>query len=118
MDWLFLDSEKQISEIIEESFREDISAIAIFKHSTRCSISSMAKQRLERSWDLSPKNSPIYYLDLLAHRDISNLIAEQFSVIHASPQLLLIKNGKCFFNASQQDIRVEDVKSSIQKISN
>lgn len=118
MEWLFLDSEKQIPEIIELSFREHISAIAIFKHSTRCSISSMAKNRLERTWYLSPENLPIYYLDLLSNRSVSNQIAEQFSVTHASPQLLLIKNGKCFYNASHQAISVEDVKAALKKISN
>jgi bacillithiol system protein YtxJ len=35
----------------------------------------------------------LYYLDLIAHRDISNAIAKRFEVHHESPQLLVVKNG-------------------------
>ena len=118
MEWLFLENEKQISELITLSSDKNISAIAIFKHSTRCSVSSMAKQRLERTWDFSPKNLPVFYLDLIEHRSLSNQIASQFSVQHQSPQLLLIKNGKCIFHSSHQAIQVADVKEIIEKINN
>jgi bacillithiol system protein YtxJ len=45
-----------------------------------------------------------YYLDLLNYREISNQIADQFEVIHQSPQILLIKNGKAVSNASHEGI--------------
>jgi bacillithiol system protein YtxJ len=45
-----------------------------------------------------------YFLDLLNHRDISNEIASKFEVVHQSPQLLLIKNGKSIYNTSHENI--------------
>jgi bacillithiol system protein YtxJ len=79
----------------------------IFKHSTRCSISTMAKNRLERS--PKPEGIDFVYLDLLAHRDISNKISIDFEVEHASPQVLIIKNGTCVYDESHNAINMEDI---------
>jgi bacillithiol system protein YtxJ len=68
----------------------------------------MALNRLESRWTDNEK-IPTYYLDLLNHRDISNEIASVFSVEHASPQVLLIKNGVCVYNASHTDISAADI---------
>jgi bacillithiol system protein YtxJ len=54
----------------------------------------MALKQFENEFDSSDKVTP-YFLDLIAHRDISNEIASRFGVTHQSPQLILIK-GKPF----------------------
>lgn len=82
--------------------------VLLFKHSTRCSISSMALSRLESKWKDDEK-IPTYYLDLLNHRDISNEIESLYSVEHASPQVLLIKNGKCVYHASHSAINAAEI---------
>ena len=46
----------------------------------------------------------VYYLDLLQYRIISNDIAKMFEVVHESPQLLVIKNENCVYNASHNNI--------------
>ena len=88
--------------------------VLLFKHSTRCSISSMALNRLESKW-IDNEKIPAYYLDLLNHRDISNEIADVFSVEHASPQVLLIKNGVCVYNASHTDISAADILAAVKQ---
>jgi bacillithiol system protein YtxJ len=55
----------------------------------------MALKQFENEFDLSDKVTP-YFLDLIAHREISNGIASRFGVMHQSPQLLLIKEGNQF----------------------
>ena len=47
MKWEILSTEQQFLDFLDNE-----SLFAIFKHSTRCSISSMAKNRVERDWDL------------------------------------------------------------------
>jgi bacillithiol system protein YtxJ len=79
----------------------------IFKHSTRCSISTMAKNRLERAEE--PTGVDFNYLDLIAHRDISNKIANDFDVEHASPQILIIKNGACVYDESHNAINMDEI---------
>lgn len=85
----------------------------IFKHSTRCSISLMAKKKLELEGEVIPENVPVYYLDLLNYREISNAIAEIFQVHHQSPQLLVIKDGECIFEASHGEISAEEAAEQL-----
>jgi bacillithiol system protein YtxJ len=107
MNWHILDSEDQLFKIQEESYNR---AVLIFKHSTRCSISSTAKSRLERKWNVSlDKNILFYYLDLLAFKNVSNRIALVFEVEHQSPQVILLKDGKAILHASHLDIDLDKV---------
>ncbi|MCR9289735.1 MAG: bacillithiol system redox-active protein YtxJ [Bacteroidetes bacterium] len=106
MNWIPLTSISQIDEIIQRS--KEVPC-AIFKHSTRCSISSMAKYRLEDDWNFPTTQVEPYFLDLIAHRDISAAIADKFSVWHESPQLLLIREGECTYDASHLDITVDEL---------
>ncbi len=110
MEWIPLTTDEQLEEIKNQSNLPSLSGVAIFKHSTRCSISSMIKNRLERFWNFPQKNLPIYYLDIIAFRSISDKIASDFNIEHQSPQLLLIKKGECIYNASHNQIAVDSVK--------
>ena len=103
MNWIKLENEDQINEI-----KNDAGYSIIFKHSTRCSISMMAKKRVEMDADELPQDIKPYFLDLIAYRNLSGLIAETFQVHHESPQLLLIKNGECLLDQSHGDISIEE----------
>ena len=113
MNWLKLENSPDLQQLLDSSFSNSISAVAIFKHSTRCIISTMVKSRLIFSWDFKEK-LPIYYLDLIQYRNLSNQIAQEFSVEHQSPQLLLIKDGKCFYHTSHIGISVNDIKQLLE----
>jgi bacillithiol system protein YtxJ len=85
--------------------------VLIFKHSTSCSISSMALSRLERAWsDAEMASLKPYYLDLLKYREISNKVAQEFGVQHESPQVLIIENGKCIYDSSHNTINYQEIK--------
>ncbi len=107
MNWNKLEDASQLDIINEESKSVKV---MILKHSTRCSISSMALNRIESNWkDSNSQLIKPYYLDLIAHRDISNLIAQQYGVEHQSPQVLIISNGKCIYHESHNNIRYADI---------
>jgi bacillithiol system protein YtxJ len=112
LNWIEVKSEADLNNIIKESFQDNL-GVAIFKHSTRCSISSVAKTRLSTFWDFK-EELPVYYLDLISYREISNLIAEKFKIRHESPQLLIIKNGEVVYNASHLSISVKDLHSKLE----
>lgn len=106
MNWIPLQHELQIEEIIQKSNNK---LQVIFKHSTRCSISSMAKNRLDKKE--KPEGMDFYYLDLIKHRNISNKIATDFLVSHQSPQVLIINQGKCIYDESHSGITMEEIES-------
>jgi len=103
MNWTMLNSADQIEEI-----KQNEGYSLIFKHSTRCSISMMVKKRFEMDWDKLPENFPLFFLDLIKYRDLSNKIAADFNVYHESPQLLLIKGGECVLDLSHGEVSVEE----------
>jgi bacillithiol system protein YtxJ len=107
MNWNKLTSEEQIDQVIFESAAKPV---LLFKHSTSCSISSMSLDRLLRNWkpEDADKITP-YYLDLLAYRNLSNLVAERFGIPHESPQVLLIQNGKVTYHESHYGISYAEI---------
>ena len=107
MNWINFDQADQIRQIEEESRK---TPCLIFKHSTRCSISSIAKFRLENEWAFSEHEMVPYCLDLIEHRHISNAIAEKFEVHHESPQIILVWKGEVLLDASHLDISVGEIK--------
>ncbi|HET8828391.1 MAG TPA: bacillithiol system redox-active protein YtxJ, partial [Pelobium sp.] len=80
----------------------------------RCSISLMAKKRVDMDLEDLPDTVKPYFLDLIAYREISNQVAELFQVHHESPQLLLIKDGECVLDQSHGDISIEETLEIIK----
>lgn len=109
MNWTDLNDVAQLETIKKDSHNQPQ---VIFKHSTRCSISSMVKNRLDRSE--IPAGIQFHYLDLIAHRDVSNKIAEAFFVEHESPQVLLIRNGECVYDESHNGISMDEIAEQVQ----
>lgn len=112
MNWNKLQDNAQIAQIKQESAEQPV---LIFKHSTRCSISSTALSRLERNWSDSVGIKP-YYLDLISYRPVSGEVAESFGVDHQSPQVLLIQNGECIYDASHFEISFDDLKQQVVSV--
>lgn len=110
INWIPLNDLNQLAEI---SVASNEKPIAIFKHSTRCSISRMALKQFENEFDLTDDEVTIYFLDLLSFRDISNAIATRFEVQHQSPQLILIKEEKAIYQASHSDIDAQELKEKL-----
>jgi len=108
INWISLTSSAQLSELKATSHQ--IPQL-IFKHSTRCGISSMALSRLER--EEAPSGVDCYLLDLISHRDISAEIADTFHVHHESPQILLIVNGECIYDESHIAISMDEIKEQL-----
>ena len=107
MTWENISSIEDVRKIKEKS--SEIPCL-IFKHSTRCSISSVAKARMEE-WQNDLVKS--YFLDLLKLREVSNFIADYFQVHHESPQIILLYKGECIFDASHLDIRGSEIDEAL-----
>ena len=103
-NWIELKNDLDLDNAIENSYK---TPILIFKHSTRCSISTMAKNRIEGRKEIKYKY--LYFLDLIKYRTISNRIATEFNIKHESPQILKIDKGECIYNGSHQEINWENV---------
>jgi len=109
MNWHPLTSMEQLQELIH---RSEERPQVIYKHSIRCSISSVVKSRLEK--EEVPDAADFHYLDLITYRPVSNAIAEQFGVHHESPQVLVIRNGKSIYDDSHMAINMDDIIEQVK----
>ncbi|MCU0356682.1 MAG: bacillithiol system redox-active protein YtxJ [Cyclobacteriaceae bacterium] len=115
MQWNELSNLNQLTTLEQESTEK---TVLIFKHSTSCSISRVALDRLQRNWkEEEMKEVKPYFLDLISYRDISNQIAERFSVYHESPQVILLRNNKVIYADSHWGIDYQAIKQEANKIS-
>lgn len=111
MNWTSIKALDQLEEISLASHEK---AVLIFKHSTTCSISRTALDRLQRNFKPEEWGAvKTYFLDLLSHREISKAIADKFDVEHESPQAILIKEGKAVYSASHFDIDYRAILSGV-----
>jgi bacillithiol system protein YtxJ len=103
MKWIALTHPEDLNALNEAS-REH--PVLIFKHSTRCGVSSMALNRIEREW--KPAHDRVYdtyFIDLWKHREVSNAVEEHYGIRHESPQALVIDAGTCVHADSHSAIR-------------
>lgn len=108
MQFINLENTSQLDEVFSRSHNK---TQIIFKHSTRCSISLMVMNRLIKN--NVEVNADFHYLDLIRYRDLSNLIADKCDVVHESPQVLIIKNGSCIYDASHTAISMDDIATNM-----
>jgi bacillithiol system protein YtxJ len=108
MDWITLG---QISDLDRIDLESHDYPVLIFKHSTRCSISSTALNRIRsaRPGELG-EDTVVYVLDLLTLRPVSDAIATRYGIHHESPQAILIRHGKPVYHASHLAIMPAEIR--------
>jgi bacillithiol system protein YtxJ len=102
--WVKLTSSEQLHELLASS---ETKPLVLFKHSTRCSISSMALNRFENNMD--SEKATCVYLDLLAYRPLSAEIEVLTKVEHQSPQAILINNRQVIYTETHSGISAQDI---------
>lgn len=113
MQWKAITSSEDLEQIRDSSSKKPV---VIFKNSNRCSISHAALSDFERDFeDSEPIEADFYMLDVVSYRPVSMEAADYFSVAHQSPQVLLIKNGKCIYHDSHFGINLKDIKEKVEE---
>ena len=107
LPWIALKDWEQLNEIKERSKKKPQ---LIFKHSTTCGISRMVLGMFTGNYPFDERSADLYFLDLHAHRDVSNAVATSFQVLHQSPQLLVVKNEVVVFHTSHGAISEVDLE--------
>jgi bacillithiol system protein YtxJ len=108
-NWINLVSVEQLNQVLNDHSK---STKLFFKHSTRCSISSMALKFFESDWK-NIEEVESYFVDLIAYRDVSNAIAKLTNIEHQSPQVIVLKENSVIYNASHHSINAEKILNLI-----
>lgn len=110
LEWTQVESTSELERLLNE---QDDQARVFFKHSTRCSISSMALNGFESAW--TGNTEALYFIDLLNFRAVSDALAEQTRVRHESPQVIVVRNGEVIYQASHSGIDPRRIKTLVEK---
>lgn len=110
LQWNYLESMEDLD--AAEAFSKE-KTVVLFKHSTRCSISRFVLKQFENTYNIPTEKMELYFLDLIEYRPISNEIASRFGVIHQSPQMIVLKEGKEVYNSSHESIDANDLEKFV-----
>lgn len=94
-----VESPAQLDDILALSQAKNV---YIFKHSSRCGISSVVLNRFEKQ--VKEKNETYFHVHIQGNRSLSDRIAEELKIRHESPQLIVLKNAKVLAHGSHYDI--------------
>jgi len=94
---------------IDSLLNKDNKPLIIFKHSHRCSISSMALQRIERIHKEINESANFVLVDVIKHRGLSLKIAKYFDIKHESPQIIFYNKDSVQFTDSHMNIKSSKV---------
>lgn len=108
--WIPLKSLSQLNLAFENSLEKPF---LLFKHSTRCSISSMVITRFQNNWSTEKNLCDLYYIDLIEFRSISNEIEKLTGVVHQSPQAIVIKSKKVVYEDSHTSINASEIEKRL-----
>src|SRR4029079_8837152 len=112
MRWKQLTSADEFSRLLQDTFQFPV---IIFKHSTRCATSSVALDRINRDRKDEHGEIDFYYLDVIQYRELSRMIADKLNIEHQSPQMLLLKDGKCVYDSSHLFISLDTAVKALVK---
>ena len=102
INWAIMDGIDNMTEIIDKS---KINTLIIFKHSSRCGMSSSILRKFEKKTSTALTDKKLFYfVNVIKHRDVSKEIEKRFSVRHESPQVLIVKNNEVIKHDSHYSI--------------
>lgn len=109
-----IDTIQKCEELILQS--QDV-PIVIFKHSTRCPISSGANEEM-MMLDEECQDKPVKIGKILVveHREVSLYCAERLGIKHESPQVIIVHHGKVTFNDSHHRVRYDKLEPIVAKL--
>ena len=81
----------------------------LYKHSTTCGLCDIMWEEIKNG------DFVLNYLDLHQYRPISNEIEQKYNVQHESPQILLIRDGKCVYHASHRKINASETEKQLEQ---
>jgi bacillithiol system protein YtxJ len=86
----------------------------LYKHSPICPTSSLAHDEM---MVLSGRcQLPVFLLDVLRHRPLSRAVAERIGVAHASPQVIILRDGVGIWHRSHFEIEAGAVARALDDV--
>jgi bacillithiol system protein YtxJ len=89
--------------------------LLLFKHSQSCGTSHVANEELQEHLAQSPREVDYAIVTVQEQRNLSDSIAQRFSLRHETPQALLIRNGQLVWVASHFRVTASAISRAIDE---
>lgn len=89
-------------------------AAVLYKHSPRCIVCRRAIGEVEALARSRPE-LPVYVLDVLEQRGLSDRVARKLGVSHESPQVLVLRGGRATWSASHGGVDERAIERAIEE---
>jgi bacillithiol system protein YtxJ len=86
----------------------------LFKHSPLCGTSALAHEEVERFAAAHPE-TPVYLVDVIGQRPLSQDLAAVLGVAHASPQIIFLRGPRPLWHTSHWRIRQDAMEAEVAK---
>jgi bacillithiol system protein YtxJ len=88
--------------------------LLLFKHSFTCGVSAEALDELVGHLDHVNGDADYAMVVVQEHRDVSNAVTRKLGVRHATPQALIIKEGRAVWSASHFRVTADAVEAALR----
>jgi bacillithiol system protein YtxJ len=82
----------------------------VFKHSTRCPVSTAAHREVAEFRRRHPE-APVYVVHVVEQRALSNALAARTGVRHESPQAIVLADGKVLWADSHEGVAADALEA-------
>jgi bacillithiol system protein YtxJ len=89
---------------VDGALGQDVAVV--YKHSPVCNLSTVSLREVKRFIEAHP-SVPVYFIDVIAHRDVSNRVADLTGIRHHSPQAIVFRSGRPVWDGDHFDVTAE-----------
>ncbi|UCD25738.1 MAG: bacillithiol system redox-active protein YtxJ [Gemmatimonadota bacterium] len=92
---------------LEEALSANIAIL--YKHSPFCPTSRRAMREVQNFAQLR-REVPVYMVDVIRDRPLSQRLASELSIRHESPQVIVLRKGEAMAHGSHYDVTAEQLE--------
>ena len=98
---------------LEAALASDLAIV--YKHSPYCGLSTMARHEISFFIQGNP-DVPVFQVDVIHARPLSQHIARLFDIEHESPQVILLRDGRPMFDASHRGVSAHALEAELKRV--
>lgn len=87
----------------------------LYKHSPTCELSGMAVHEVKQ-FATAHDEVPIFMVDVLSQRSLSNHIEAHLQIRHESPQAIILQLGRAVWNASHRRVNSASLANALAQL--
>ena len=89
--------------------------VVLYKHSPYCGLSTMARHEIFFFAEGNP-DVPVYQVDVIHQRPLSQKIEQRMQIEHESPQVILVRDGKPLSWASHRGVTAHALEKELERV--